>query len=68
MNKALIAIVIVVVLALGGWAVFGHKSANKTANSDDYGNNSSTQDKSNTTSTSSGSSQAAASGAVDIKT
>ena len=35
MNKAIIAIVIVIILAIGGWAIFGHKNSN---NNSLYGN------------------------------
>lgn len=32
MNKALVVIVIIIILAVGGWLVFGSKNSNKTPN------------------------------------
>ena len=59
MNKAIVAVILVVVLAVGGWAVYDH---NKTKTN----TSSSTQNTTNTTSSSS-SSQAAMTGSIDIK-
>lgn len=60
MKKALITIIVVIVLAVGGWVIYDH---GKTNNNSLYGNNtnSSTQTNSNTNST-----QSAATGNITI--
>jgi plastocyanin len=66
MNKALAAIVIIVILAVGGWAIFGR---GKSSNSSIYGNNTntSTQNKqSSNNSPTANAGQASMTGTVNI--
>ncbi len=59
MNKALITILLVIVLAVGGWAAFGRGKSNNSTNS--------TQNPSTTTNSASNASQSTATGAITIK-
>jgi plastocyanin len=66
MNKAVIAIIIVVVLAIGGWAIFGRGNS---SNNSLYGNstNSSTQNKQSSNNNSApNASQSSMTGSVNI--
>jgi plastocyanin len=61
MNKALIAIIVVVVLGVGGWVIYDHHKSNNNSNTG-------SSNMSNTNSSTSNSSQSAAStGAITIK-
>ena len=60
MNKAMVAIIVVAVLAIGGWAIYDHNKSNNSSNT-------STQNSTNNNSSASSSNQSAASGSIDIK-
>lgn len=62
MNKTLVAIVVVIILAVGGWLAFGNKSSDNNSTS---GNNNSSQANSNNSSANSN--QSSASGTVSIQ-
>lgn len=63
-RSALVAIVVVAILVIGGAVALTHKS---NSNSSTQSTSNSAQNKSNTSSTSSNTNQTAASGSVDIK-
>ncbi len=60
MNKVMVAIIVVAVLAIGGWAIYDHNKSNNSSNT-------STQNSTNNNSSASSSNQSAASGSIDIK-
>ncbi len=63
MNKILAAIMIVIVLAVGGWAIFGRNNSN---NSSLYGNSSNNSAQSSNNTTATGANQASMSGSINI--
>lgn len=65
MNKALIAIIVLVVLGVGGWAIYDH---NKSSNNSSYGISTTTSSAGNNNRPASNSSQSVAStGSITIK-